>query len=170
MNQPLPQKQLQTLERKHNARVAAVQAIFSQRVLEAPLNGDVAIKKITTQWESELDRSESDKEWNVEIMPQKALLESILLGVAEEIDLLEEDVNSILRDDWKLNRINPILTAILLAAAYELKCEPERKTEVVLSEYVTIADDYVEPNEVDFVNGAMNNLAKKYRDIAKAET
>lgn len=159
----LPKKQQQTLERKHNARVAAVQAIFSARVLEAPLNGDKALAKITSQWQDELDKISDDKAWNVEIMPQQALLESILLGVAEQAELLEEDVSSVLRDDWKIGRINPILASILIAAAYELKCETQRKLQVILSEYVTISDDYVEPNEVDFINAALNKLATKYR-------
>ena len=168
MNQPLPEKQRLTLERKHHARMAAVQAIFSHRILEKPLNGDAAAAKIWQQWEAE--QGHGEPEWNVDSMPQKALLESLLVGVAEEYEALEEDVNGTLRDDWKLSRINPVLAAILIAAAYELKSDTQRAAAVIISEYVDIADNFVEGNEVDFINGALNNLAGKYRNTAEAET
>lgn len=161
MNQPMPEKQRLTLQRKHNARIAAVQAIFSHRVLDNPMNGDAAIARITKQWEAE--KAKLEPEWDAETAPQKALLEAILIGVAEEIELLEEDINSVLREDWKLGRINPILTSILLAAAYELKHDTSRKTPIIINEYVNITDSFIEGAEVDFVNGALNNLATHYR-------
>ncbi len=157
----MPEKQRLTLQRKHNARVAAVQAIFSHRVLGNPMNGDAAAARIAQQWQTEKEKDQP--EWDAETAPQKALLESILIGVAEQIELLEEDINSVLRDDWKLSRINPILLSILLAAAYELKQDTSRKTAIIISQYVDITDSFIDGAVVDFVNGALNNLAAHYR-------
>ncbi len=160
----LPKKRA-SLERKRSARIAAVQGIFSQRVLEKPLNGDRAAAQISKQWASE--QLQKEPEWNVDVSPAKTLLETILIGVAEIYDELLDDISGVLREGWKMERLNHLLASILLAGAYELKCDTSRETAIIIDEYTTIAAAFLDDGEIDFVSGALHNLAKQYRDISE---
>ncbi|BEV12443.1 transcription antitermination factor NusB [Asticcacaulis sp. DW145] len=77
-----------------------------------------------------------------------------------EIDVL---IAERLASNWRLDRIDTTLRAILRAGAWELKFRPDVAVEVVINEYVEIAKAFFGNEEARFVNGALDGIAKDAR-------
>jgi N utilization substance protein B len=68
-----------------------------------------------------------------------------------------------LAENWRLERIDATLRAILRAGAFELIAREDAPTEVVIDEYVEIAKSFFNGPEPGFVNGALDAIAKDER-------
>jgi N utilization substance protein B len=65
--------------------------------------------------------------------------------------------------NWKLERLDATVRAILRAGAFELMRRPEIPSEVVIDEYVELAKAFFDPTEAGFVNGALDSVARDVR-------
>lgn len=61
---------------------------------------------------------------------------------------------------WKLSRISKVALSILRLAAYEILFT-ETPGKVVINEALELSKIYDEPKSTGFINGILNNLAKK---------
>src|SRR3546814_14773226 len=68
-----------------------------------------------------------------------------------------------LSDDWKVERLEAVLRAILRAAAYELSERHDVPPRVVITEYVDLADAFFAGKEPAMVNGVLDCLARAMR-------
>ena len=68
-----------------------------------------------------------------------------------------------LAKDWRLERIDATVRAILRCGAFELTRREDVPTEVVIDEYVDVAKSFFEGSEPGFVNGALDAVAKDAR-------
>lgn len=92
-----------------------------------------------------------------------AFFEALLRGVVEYQVECDRAVNRILKQGWRLDRLDSILRAILRVGAFELMHRKDVPPKVSISEYVRLAEGYFDDEEVGFVNGVMDNLAKEFR-------
>ena len=65
-----------------------------------------------------------------------------------------------LAENWRLERLDATVRAILRAGAFELAHRPDVPTEVVIDEYVEIAKSFFEGPEPGFVNGALDGITR----------
>ena len=87
---------------------------------------------------------------------------------AEQIDgFLQQSI----QDDWSLERMDPVLVAILMAGCCELLC-PNRASPapVVVSEYVEISKSFLGENTKAFVNKALDSYAHTLKLAMKKES
>jgi transcription termination factor NusB len=56
--------------------------------------------------------------------------------------------------------MNTVLTSILACAIFELKYESRLKPAVIINEYVTLTGRFFGEQEIGFVNGFLDKLAK----------
>jgi N utilization substance protein B len=68
-----------------------------------------------------------------------------------------------LAENWRLERLDATVRAILRAGAYELANRPDVPTEVAIDEYVEVAKSFFEGAEPGFVNGALDAVARDVR-------
>jgi N utilization substance protein B len=68
-----------------------------------------------------------------------------------------------LAENWRLERLDATVRAILRAGAFELAHRPDVPTEVVIDEYVDVAKSFFEGTEPGFVNGALDAVARDVR-------
>ena len=68
-----------------------------------------------------------------------------------------------LAQNWRLERIDATVRAILRAGVYELTHRKDVPTEVVIDEYVELTKSFFEGPEPGFVNGALDGVAKDVR-------
>ncbi len=73
------------------------------------------------------------------------------------------DIVKRLAQNWKLERLDATVRAILRAGAYELRQRPEIPVEVAIDEYVEIAKSFFEGAEPGFINGCLDGLARDER-------
>lgn len=77
-----------------------------------------------------------------------------------DIDIL---ISERLAANWRIDRIDTTLRAILRAGAWEMKFRKDIGLEVVINEYVEIAKAFFGGEEARFVNGALDGIAKDTR-------
>jgi N utilization substance protein B len=74
-----------------------------------------------------------------------------------------------LSENWKLQRIDSILRAILRAGIYELVARKDVPTKVVIDEYLDIAHAFFGGDEPAFVNALLDRVARRKRAVEFGE-
>jgi N utilization substance protein B len=137
------------------ARLAAVQALYQME-----LGGGNADQVV-----AEFDRHRLGKE--VEGVSfgdaDRKLFGDLVRGVAVGCSDLDSMIAACLSDDWKVERLEAVLRAILRAAAFELSERHDVPPRVVITEYVDLADAFFAGKEPAMVNGVLDCLARAMR-------
>jgi N utilization substance protein B len=76
---------------------------------------------------------------------------------------LDPLIDKALSAGWPLKRIETVLRAVMRAGAYELAYRDDVPARVVVSEYVDVANAFVEPSETGMVNAVLDQLARDLR-------
>ncbi len=126
------------IDQRTMARLAAVQALYA-----ADLN----------------DGTEADAKHLLDANKQKRMnrknFEAILAAAKENAAEIDALIVANLSDEWKMERVEKTLKAILRAAIAEIKFVGTEKN-LALSEYVNIADGFYEGDEPKFVNALLD--------------
>jgi transcription antitermination protein NusB len=157
---PSPAKVNPSLQRKHAARIAAVQCLYARMI-------DVSCSPQTlVAWHMEQVDGE-DAEGFASVMPDKKLLQGIVFGAAEARAGLEEKLTALLGDRWISKRMPLLMRAILHAALYEFIYTPALKTRIILDQYVGVADAFLDESDVGFVNGVLQEISQAVRSAER---
>jgi transcription antitermination protein NusB len=141
---------------RRSARLAAVQALYQ---MELTGNDAEAVAQEFCEYRFQDDEECADE----------ALFRCIVGGVPHHQTEVDRAVASSLNKDWKLQRIDSILRAILRAAAFELIGRDDVPARVVIDEYIEIARRFFDGDECGFVNAVLDRLAHAYRTAEFAE-
>jgi transcription antitermination protein NusB len=154
-----PKDQRPKDERKANrrgaARLAAVQALYQMDIAGTGLN------EILAEFESHWIGREVE---GAQYLPaEAAFFRDVVAGVVREQRSLDPLVDEALSHGWPLKRIEAILRAVLRAGAYELGHRSDVPARVVVSEYVDVANAFVDRDETGMVNAVLDQLARRFR-------
>jgi N utilization substance protein B len=146
-------------ERKANrrgaARLAAVQALYQMEIAGTGLN------EILAEFESHWMGREVE---GAQYLPaEAAFFREIVAGVLREQRSLDPLVDTTLAQGWPLKRVDAILRAVLRAGAYELAHRSDIPARVVVSEYVDIANAFIDSEETGMVNAVLDTIAHQFR-------
>jgi N utilization substance protein B len=146
-------------ERKANqrgaARLAAVQALYQMDIAGTGLNEILA--EFESHW---LGREVEGAQY---LPAEAAYFRAIVEGVVREQLRLDPLIDKALSDGWPLKRIETVLRAVLRAGAYELDRRTDVPARIVISEYVDIANAFVDRDETGLVNAVLDQLARELR-------
>jgi N utilization substance protein B len=146
-------------ERKANrrgaARLAAVQALYQMDIAGTGVN-DI-MNEFEAHW---IGR---EVEGNQYLPAEAAFFRDVVNGVVREQRKLDPLIDATLAQTWPLKRIETILRAVLRAGAYELDQRRDVPARVVVSEYVGVANAFVEREETGMVNAVLDQLARQLR-------
>src|SRR6476620_8861310 len=146
-------------ERKANrrgaARLAAVQALYQMDIAGTGLN------EILAEFESHWIGREV--EGNQYLPAEAAFFRDVVGGVVREQRKLDPLIDAALERSWPLKRIEAILRAVLRAGAYELDHRRDVPARVVVTEYVDVANAFVERDETGMANAVLEQLARNLR-------
>jgi N utilization substance protein B len=94
--------------------------------------------------------------------PDMHFLQKRLASVCENIISIDGYITSGLQSGWTMDRIDPVLRAILAAATDEMM-DPAKETppEILVKEYVDLAADFFGASETSFVSAYLNDLKVK---------
>ncbi len=96
------------------------------------------------------------------IEPNYTLLGALLEGTLEWQKDIDTRIGKLLSENWKRERMSPVLIAILQCAIFELLFHKDAKPVVIVSEYTSITGRFFSDNEVNFVHGALKTLVKSH--------
>ena len=97
---------------------------------------------------------------------QKNFAETLFGGVLENIDDIDEKINSYL-SSFKLAELGAMERAILRLGAHEILAQT-CEARVAISEAVALAGEFGSTNGVKLVNGVLDNIAKDKSPVASA--
>ena len=97
---------------------------------------------------------------------QKNFAETLFGGVLENIDNIDEKINSYL-SSFKLAELGAMERAILRLGAHEILAQT-CEARVAISEAVALASEFGSTNGVKLVNGVLDNIAKDKSPAASA--
>lgn len=143
----------QNLTPKFAARILATQALY-----QAGVNGEVQIDSTVREF---IGRGQADR---LEDIGAKAFDQALFADIATSAFAQSEDLDNlilaVLSDKWSLERIDPVLLALLRAAAFELSQSEEDAPQKLVSQYVQIAQGFFGGKEPGLVNASLDALAK----------
>ncbi len=142
------------------ARLAAVQALFQSE--QAGENPETVIQQFVRHRLGPNDADEGLGEGRVPDADAK-LFARIVRDTASRIESLDETIGKALAKDWPLEKLDPVLRALLRAAAGELSTPHEPPARVVINEYLDIAHGFFVGDEPRFANGVLDALARSLR-------
>lgn len=140
------------------ARLGAVQALY-----QMDMNGEKAAAivdefvnhRLDIPLEEGMALGDADRDFFIDIIK----------GVEARAEEIDGFISGNLAKDWSLPRIESVVRAILRAGTYELIGRPDIPTPVVIDEYVEVAKAFHEDTAPSFVNGVLDKLARKIRNI-----
>lgn len=86
-------------------------------------------------------------------------VKSTFLGICENIDEIDNIISENLQN-WSISRLSKVTSSILRVSIYEMKYK-ELPPAISINEAVEIAKEYAEDGASSYINGVLNNIAKK---------
>lgn len=87
-------------------------------------------------------------------------INSIVNGIEENLELIEEKISKNLKADWKIERISKIDLVLLKLAIYEIVFT-DTPYKVAINEVVELSKKYSEENSSNFINGILASIVKE---------
>jgi N utilization substance protein B len=152
------------MSKAHNkrsvARLAAVQALYQMEVSGAGV--EAVIREFSDhRFDRSIEGEDSDSETLASA--DEEFFAELVRGVVQNQRAIDAMVVKRLAANWKLERLDATVRAILRSGAFELAHRSDVPTEVAIDEYVEIAKSFFEGPEAGFVNGALDGVAKDVR-------
>lgn len=137
------------------ARLAAVQALYQME-----LAGE-GVETVIDEFSRH--RFDADIEGQMLAEADEDYFAEILRGVVTGQTAIDEAVKARLASNWRLERLDATLRALLRCGAWELRERKDTPREVVIDEYVELAKAFFDEAEAKFVNAALDGVARDAR-------
>lgn len=142
------------MQRRHLARLSAVQALYQMELSDH--KSKLVVRQFNEHWKKQAVN-------DGKVKADSEFFELIVLGVVAEQDVIDKAIAGKLGKAWKLSRLDVTLRAIMRCASYELLRMFNVPAIVVVDEYVGLAKDFYAGKEPNFVNAALDKLARECR-------
>ena len=137
------------------ARLAATQALYQHE-----MEGTPVVALLHEFHQHRLGATIEDAEYvDADVDFFDDLVTGTLARLAEIDALIAQNVTA----DWKIERLDKPMKAILRAGTYELLARKDVAVGTVISEYLDVTDAFYERREKGFVNGILDGVAKSAR-------
>ena len=137
------------------ARLAAVQALYQMELAGEGVETVIA-EFSNHRFDADIEGehlAEADEDW----------FAGIVRGVVAGQREIDEAVKARLASNWRLERLDSTLRALLRAGAWELRERQDVPREIVIDEYVELAKAFFDDAEAKFVNAALDGVARDAR-------
>ena len=93
----------------------------------------------------------------------KKFIKDVVYGSIERSELIQELIDKVLKNDINVYKTELMLKLIIKAAVYEFMFMHKIPVKVVISEYLKVADFFVENAQKSFLNAILDKLSKVTR-------
>lgn len=143
-----PRKRSRTI-----ARVAAVQALFQCE--QTGESAETVVKEFVS-----FRRVAPNAHFDDGHIPDAdlSLLATIVQDTVRQQDAIDHTLTSLLPENWPMNRLDPVLRALLRAALSEMMASVP--AQIVINEYLDVAHGFFDGDEPKMVNGILDRFAQ----------
>jgi transcription antitermination protein NusB len=150
-------------ERSH-ARLLAVQALYQQALAPKPsadlVREFIHFRVIPYEEAGKIHLPALDKQ----------LFGALVTGIIATQSDLDGIIVGHLDQDWRLERLDRVVVAILQAGLWEIINAPETPVRVIINEYLDVARSFFDGKEPAFINRVLDSAARKLRQCELNDT
>ena len=93
----------------------------------------------------------------------KKFIKDIILGTIERNDLILDELNNKLGDEFVFENLDKVFQIILKAATYEFLYKPNLSINIIIKEYLDSSNFFLEDSQTKYLNALLDNIGKKLR-------
>ena len=93
----------------------------------------------------------------------KKFIKDIVSGTLERNDLILEELNKSLGEEFALNKLDKLFQVILKSATYEFLYKPNVSLKIIIKEYLNASNFFLDDGQTKYLNALLDNIGKKLR-------
>ena len=93
----------------------------------------------------------------------KKFIKDIVNGTLERNDLIIEELETHLKEDLVLSHLDQLFQVIIKCAVFELLYKPKTSSKIIIKEYLTASNSFLEDSQTKYLNALLDKISKKIR-------
>ena len=93
----------------------------------------------------------------------KKFIKDVVSGTIERKELIQNLIDKELKDDINKNKTDLIIKLMIMSAIYEFMFMHKTPVKVVITEYLKVADFFVQESQKGFLNAILDKISKVSR-------
>ena len=93
----------------------------------------------------------------------KKFIKDVVIGTIERKEYIQDFMNKELKDDINENKTELMIKLMIMAALYEFMYMHKIPVKVIISEYLKVADFFVQDSQKSFLNAILDKVSKVSR-------
>ena len=93
----------------------------------------------------------------------KKFIKDTVLGTIERNDLILDELNKNLGDEFNLNKLDKLFQVILKSATFEFLYKPNLSISIIIKEYLNASNFFLDDSQTKYLNALLDVIAKKLR-------
>jgi transcription antitermination protein NusB len=93
----------------------------------------------------------------------KKFIKDVVSGTIERNELILDELDKNLGDEFKFNNLDKVFQVILKSAVYEFLYKPNLSINIIIKEYLNASNFFLDNSQTKYLNALLDNVAKKLR-------
>ncbi len=93
----------------------------------------------------------------------KKFIKDIVLGTIERNEIIIEELDKNLGENFNLFKLDKIFQVILKSATYEILYKPNVSIRIIIKEYLNASNFFLNDSQTKYLNALLDNVAKNLR-------
>ena len=93
----------------------------------------------------------------------KKFIKDIVSGTIERNDLILEELDKNLGNEFTINNLDKLFQVILKSATYEFLYKPNLSINIIIKEYLNASNFFLDDGQTKYLNALLDNVGKKLR-------
>ena len=95
----------------------------------------------------------------------KKFIKDVVLGTIERNEVIEDELKNYLSNDLNFNNLDKVFQVIIKAAIFELLYKSKISSKIIINEYLTASNFFLETSQTKFLNAILDKISKKIRSL-----
>jgi N utilization substance protein B len=93
----------------------------------------------------------------------KKFIKDIVSGTIERNDIILEELDKNLGNEFSLDKLDKLFQVILKSATYEFLYKPNLSINIIIKEYLNASNFFLDISQTKYLNALLDNVGKKLR-------
>ena len=93
----------------------------------------------------------------------KKFIKDVVSGTIERDDIILEELDKNLGDEFQFNNLDKVFQVILKSATYEILYKPNLSISIIIKEYLNASNFFLGDSQTKYLNALLDNVAKRLR-------
>ena len=93
----------------------------------------------------------------------KKFIKDIVSGTIERNDLILDELNKNLGEEFSLKNMDKLFQVILKSATYEFLYKPNLSLKIIIKEYLNASNFFLDDGQTRYLKALLDNIGKKLR-------